>query len=213
MGGPTRELLVERRVASPEAVSRAEAAAERNGTRVCSELLAAGEASEGALVAVLSERHGWPGVDLSRSEIPAAALGLVPHRVALTDTILPLSTEGGRLHLAVADPDASAQVLDEVRFVTGMEISPYLAVAGSLRKAILEAYGGAHPGSTTWRGARASPGCAFAVTPPGEVTLPDGEEDVASFEEPLPEASDRAEDERHILVVDDEPEILSLIHI
>ena len=211
MGGPTRELLVERRVASPEAVSRAEAAAERNGTRVCSELLVAGEASEGALVAVLSERHGWPGVDLSRSEIPAAALGLVPHRVALTDTILPLSTEGGRLHLAVADPDASAQVLDEVRFVTGMEISPYLAVAGSLRKAILEAYGGAHPGSTTWRGARASPGCAFAVTPPGEVTLPDGEEDVASFEEPLPEASDRAEDERHILVVDDEPEIRVLV--
>ncbi len=231
MGRPTHELLVERGVASPEAVVRAEAAAEKGGTRLCSELLAAGEATEGALVAVLAERHGWPGVDLSRSEILADALRLVPPRVALADNILPLSTEGGRLHLAVADPDSGNRVLAEVRFVTGMEISPYVAVAGALRKAIVAAYDGLSRDVPAWRGTEATPGCGIAYSAPVELSLPEGDEviivvddddhgahaarhDVIVPDAPggLPEARpDLSGDARRILVVDDEPEIRTLL--
>ncbi|HET8733961.1 MAG TPA: response regulator [Anaeromyxobacteraceae bacterium] len=219
MGRPTHELLVERGVVSPEAVLRAETAAEQSGTRLCSELLAAGEATEGALVAVLGERHGWPGVDLSRSEISAAALALVPPRVALADNILPLSTEGGRLHLAVADPDGASKVLSEVRFVTGMEVSPYVAVAGALRKAIVDAYGSAGSGAAGWRGAAASPGCGLAVCRPAEASLPEGDEVIVVVDEPPPEEAlppgpepaDLAADARRVLVVDDEPEIRTLL--
>jgi DNA-binding response OmpR family regulator len=228
MGRPTHELLVERGVVSPEAVMRAEAAAAAGGTRLCSELLAAGEATEGALVAILAERHGWPGVDLSWSEILADALRLVPPRVALADNILPLSTEGGRLHLAVADPDSGNRVLAEVRFVTGMEVSPYVAVAGALRKAIVEAYDGLARGAPAWRGAAASPGCGVAYSTPVELSLPEGDEvivvvdDSGHTEGPglivpdapgeIPEtASDLARDARRILVVDDEPEIRALL--
>ena len=221
MGRPTHELLVERGVVTPEAVMRAESAAERSGTRLCSELLAAGEASEGALVAILAERHGWPGVDLSRSEILADALRLVPPRVALADNILPLSTEGGRLHLAVADPDSANRVLSEVRFVTGMEISPYVAVAGALRKAIVDAYGGLERGVPAWRGAEAAPGCGIAFSTPVELSLPDGdevlvvvdEEAQAAAPEPAasPEPADLSRETRRVLVVDDEPEIRNLL--
>lgn len=226
MGRPTHELLVERGVVSPDAVVRAEAAAERNGTRLCSELLAAGEATEGALVAILAERHGWPGVDLSRSEVLADALRLVPPRVALADSILPLSTEGGRLHLAVADPDSANRVLAEVRFVTGREISPYVAVAGALRKAIVDAYDGIARGASAWRGAGATPGCGIAYSTPVELSLPDGDEvlvvvdepaepvgpDESSLpDEPPPEPTDLSRAGRRILVVDDEPEIRTLL--
>ncbi len=219
MGRPTHELLVERGIVSPEAVLRAETAAERSGTRLCSELLAAGEATEGALVAVLAERHGWPGVDLSRSEISAEALALVPPRVALADNILPLSTEGGRLHLAVADPDGATRVLSEVRFVTGMEVSPYVAVAGALRKAIVDAYGKAEHGVKAWRGAEASSGCGLAVSTPVESPLPDGDEVIVVVDEAPPEpppAPEREPDDlaraaRRVLVVDDEPEIRTLV--
>ena len=234
MGRPTHELLVERGVVSPEVVVEAEAAAARNGTRLCSELLAAGAAAEGALVAVLAERHGWPGVDLSRSEIPSEALRLVPPRVALSDNILPLSTEGGRLHLGVADPDSANRVLAEVRFVTGMEISPYVAVAGALRKAIVDAYAGLERGGAAWRGAEASPGCGIAFSSPVELTLPDGDEVIVHVDEhaqeqdhlhadppaviippepqaPAAEPLDLARDSRRILVVDDEPEIRNLL--
>lgn len=228
MNRPTHELLVERGVASPEAVMRAEAAAEAGGTRLCSELLAAGAASEGALVAILAERHGWPGVDLSRTEILADALRLVPQRVALADNILPLSTEGGRLHLAVADPDGGNRVLAEVRFVTGMEISPYVAVAGALRKTIVDAYAGLANEAPSWRGAEASPGCGVAYSTPVELSLPEGDEVIVVVDEAPPGGSrdviipdapgelptpapDLSRDARRILVVDDEPEIRTLL--
>ncbi|HET8722612.1 MAG TPA: response regulator [Anaeromyxobacteraceae bacterium] len=224
MGRPTHELLVERGIVSPEAVVKAEARAAASGTRLCSELLAAGEASEGALVAILSERHGWPGIDLSRSEIAADALRVVPEAVALADGILPLSTDGGRIHLALADPDAADRVLAEVRFVTGMEVSPYVAVAGALRHATTGAYGALERGEATWRGAGAAPGCGLAVVHPPGIELPDGDEVVVEVEEGAAEegAAPGAADEpmepadlaggtRRILVVDDEPEIRTLL--
>jgi DNA-binding response OmpR family regulator len=231
---PTHELLVERGVVSPEAVVRAEATAARSGTKLCSNLLAAGEATEGALVAILSERHGWPGVDLSRSEISAEALRHVPTAVAFADGILPLSTEGGRLHLALSDPDGAERAIAEVRFVTGMEVSPYVAVAGALQAAIAEAYEGLAHGEPSWRGADASPGCGLAVTSPAERILPEGDEVVVLVDEevetgtsgdetlsvplarpsapassPIPLGS--GESARRILVVDDEPEIRTLL--
>jgi DNA-binding response OmpR family regulator len=235
VGRPTHELLVERGVVSPEAVVRAEATAARSGTKLCSNLLAAGEATEGALVAILSERHGWPGVDLSRSEISAEALRHVPTAVAFADGILPLSTEGGRLHLALSDPDGAERAIAEVRFVTGMEVSPYVAVAGALQAAIAEAYEGLEHGEPAWRGADASPGCGIAVANPAERMLPEGDEVIIVVDDgvqtgtdidetlsvPLakpPEAAGPAviplgtgESTRRILVVDDEPEIRTLL--
>ena len=238
MSRPTRELLVEHGIVSPEAVVRAEANAARSGTLLCSELLAAGEAAEGPLVAVLSERHGWPGVDLSHSEILAAALRNVPPAVALADGILPLSTEGGRLHLAVSAPDGADKAIAEVRFVTGMEVSPYVAVAGALRKAIRDAYDALERGAPAWRGAEAVPGCGIAVARPTERMLPEGDEVVVAIDdgveiEPLTERDETlsvpnpplpvvqagaaaiplgtGESTRRILVVDDEPEIRMLV--
>lgn len=234
MTRPTRELLVERGIVSPEAVVRAEAVAATSGTRLCSELLSAGEATEGALVSVLAERHGWPGVDLSRSEIVAQALRNVPPAVALADGILPLSTEGGRLHLALSAPDGADKVVAEVRFVTGMEVSPYVAVEGALRKAIREAYDGLAHGAPAWRGAEASPGAGIAVSRSAERILPEGDEVVVAVEgevegTPAPDETlsvpvpvppvvagvgaiplGIGESTRRILVVDDEPEIRML---
>jgi DNA-binding response OmpR family regulator len=233
VGRPTHELLVERGVVSPEAVVRAEATASRSGTKLCSALLAAGEATEGALVAILSERHGWPGVDLSHSEILAEALGHVPPAVALADGILPLSTEGGRLHLAVSAPDGAERVMAEVRFVSGMEVSPYVAVAGALEKAIQEAYDGLAMGEPAWRGAAGSPGCGIAVANPADRALPDEDEIIVAIEDevdveidtgtdrdetlsvpvvsPPPGPHGLGESTRRILVVDDEPEIRTLV--
>jgi DNA-binding response OmpR family regulator len=224
---PTHELLVERGVVSPEAVVRAEATAARSGTKLCSNLLAAGEATEGALVAILSEQHGWPGVDLSRSEISAEALRHVPTAVAFADGILPLSTEGGRLHLALSDPDVAERAIAEVRFVTGMEVSPYVAVAGALRAAIAEAYEAFEHGEPAWRGADASPGCGLAVASPAERILPEGDEVIVMVDEEVetgasgdetlsvprarPAAPGPGESARRILVVDDEPEIRTLV--
>jgi DNA-binding response OmpR family regulator len=165
---PIGRVLVERRVVTARAVEDAALAAPSSDSRLCSKLLDAGACDERDLASALAERHGVPGVDLSRSVLDLAPLDVVPQQVAEADAILPLSTEGGRLHLAVASPDASERLVAEVRFVTGLEVSIYVAVLAALREAIDGAYRARATGARLWRGEAApldaAPG--LSILPP-----------------------------------------------
>ena len=184
MSATTRDLLLARGAVSPEALARAEGEAARTGWPLLDQILSLGEADEHALVAVLAEEHGVPGVDLSRSAIATDALALVPRPVCEADAMLPLSTEGGRLHLALAAPADAARILAEVRFVTGMEVSPYVALETSLRQATSAAYEALEGGLPEWRGPAADPGASrLAVVLPGDRTLPEGDEVIAEVAE------------------------------
>ncbi len=220
-------LLVERGVVDRAAI---EAAALHAGgdDRLCSKLLEAGACDEGELASALAVRHGIPGVDLSRTVVDCAALELVPQAVAEGDLILPLSTDGGRLHVAVASPERADRVVAEVRFVTGRDVSPYVAVLSALRAAITGAYEAQARGAAVWRGAAAPADAGPVVAArPGEPAGEDVEDlpelspdDLLSEDvEPEIEVADvTGEGEvvhavsvragpRRILVVDDEPAI------
>jgi DNA-binding response OmpR family regulator len=222
------EIIVQRGIASRAAVEEASVAAQAAGERLCSRLLSARLCDERALVGALAAHLGQPAIDLSRSAVDLATLQFVPRAVAEADLVLPLSTEGGRIHLAVDSAARAAQALAELRFVTGREVSTYVAVLGSLQEAITQAYDARERGEETWRGAAAGPG-------PGrlEVVLPDaepvllGDDDV----ELLPPEADDADIEivdaadegqvvasvrvapgpSRVLVVDDEPAIRLLV--
>ena len=185
----TGELLVQRGAVAPTVLAKAEAAAKKAGGKLCSQLLAMKACDEQVLAQVLAEKHGLPGVDLSHSVVPLEALDRVPRPVAEADVILPLSLEGDRLHLAMASPRDGDKILDEVRFVTGMEVSPYIAVLGALQAAIAAAYDAREKGEAFWRGAKAGAGLAHAA-----VMLPGGgvEEvvEVPDEVEPLVEADE-----------------------
>src|SRR6266536_2193071 len=92
---------------------------------------------------------------VERGVVDCAAIELVPQAVAEGDLILPLSTDGGRLHVAVASPERADRVVAEVRFVTGRDVSPYVAVLSALRAAITGAYEAQARGAAVWRGAAA----------------------------------------------------------
>jgi DNA-binding response OmpR family regulator len=220
----TGDILVERGLATREEIDEAMRKGQERLEPLCSRLLASG-VSEAALASVQSERHGVPGVDLSRTAIALDVLDLVPRGVAEGDLILALSTEGGRLHLAMARP-SDERVLSEVRFVTGREVSPYVAVRSSLAAAVASAYDGREAGKKLWCGADAGPGGPYlaAVVPGGD--LVEGElaeaELVDGGDEPLAEAEieiqvadeprpDRPGGRAVVLVVDDEPEIRQLV--
>ncbi len=165
----TGQLLLERGAVAKDVLEKALAAAEKGGGRLCSQLLAMRACDEAVLARVLAEKHGVPGVDLSRSVIALEVMDWVPRPVAEADGILPLSLEGGRLHIALAAPRDSDRILAEVRFVTGLEVSPYIAVQGALARAIKVAYAARAKGETVWRGAAAGPGPAQV-----SVVLPEG---------------------------------------
>ncbi|HET8542661.1 MAG TPA: response regulator [Anaeromyxobacter sp.] len=185
------------------------------GEPLCTRLLALG-LDEADLASVLSEKHGVPGVDLSRTAIPTDLLDLVPRAVAEGDLILPVSLEGDRLHLAMARP-ADERILAEVRFVTGREVSPYVACRGALLRAIGEAYEARARNAALWRGKASASG-----SPHLEVLVPYAEE-VVEADQPIPddEVVIEVEPAVHeapqrtggplVLAVDDEPEIRTLV--
>ena len=165
------DMLIQRGAVSEEMVKEALRRAAKGGGRLGSQLLDMGACDEQDLAKVLAEKHGVPGVDLSRSVILAATLKLIPRAVAETDLMLALSVEGDRLHVAVPSPSEGGRAIAEVRFVTGREVSPYIAVTSALQRAITQAYDAVDRGEPGWRGsatsASASP--SFAVhQPPGE---------------------------------------------
>jgi DNA-binding response OmpR family regulator len=224
------QLLVQRGAVSAEVVEKAVRLAAKEGGRLCSKLLEIGACDESDLVAVLADKHGVPGVDLSRTIISVDVLDLVPHAVARSDRVFPLSVEGGRLHLAVASPSEGGKTLAEVRFVTGREISSYIAVSAALERSIEEAYTAAARGDATWRG-RSAPDSdppRVAVSLPGGEPLELGDDDIEGLEasaemlgsgteiridpeddEPL-DSRKGSTGRKRVLVVDDEPEIRML---
>ena len=215
----TGELIVGRGLATQELVDAAEREARARGEPLCSRLLALG-LEEGELASVLAERHGVPGVDLSHTAVPLDLLDLVPRVVAEGDLLLPLSADGGRIHLAMARP-WDDRVIAEVRFVTGREVSPYAALRGALLRAIAEAYEERARGATVWRGRSCASAAPFLVPvlaglePIAEAEqeaelIPDAE--IVIEVEPDAEAAPAAAREAPlVLVVDDEPEIRQLV--
>ena len=115
------------------------------------------------LVSAMSEHLGIPGVDLSRTAIDLSVLDSIPRPVAESDLVLPLSVEGGRLHVAVSAGAESFDVLEELRFITGQEVSHYAALPAPLEQAIGAAYDAKDRGETMWRGAELPPDCGAVL--------------------------------------------------
>jgi DNA-binding response OmpR family regulator len=133
-------ILYERGILDDATLEEAIASAETSEVRFLARLLAERRCDEADLVAALAQSSGLPGIDLSRSALALEPLDLVPRAVAETDLILPLSTEGGRLHLALLSPEGASRATDEVRFITGMEVSTFVAIGGTLEMTISAAY-------------------------------------------------------------------------
>jgi len=177
--------LVKSGVLPAEAAARA-LAATHDGD-VASAALRLGLASEGALVRVLAELHGCPGVDLSRSVVPTANLDVVAHGFCRQRRILPVSVGKAEVVLAMADPEDYG-LADELRFVTGRKVLRYAAVPAAIERAIDGLVRERQRFAPAWRGAEApslpDPSAAWVgvVHPPrklGEgIELPEASETI-----------------------------------
>ena len=163
---PIARLLTERNTL-PEAVIRRAQSQSATLSAFLGTILDAG-VPEVDLVAVMAEHLGIPGVDMSRTSIDLSVLDTLPRPVAESDIVLPLSMEGSRLHVAVNAAAENFDVLEELRFITGQEVSPYAAMPAALEQAITAAYDAKENGQSVWRGVAADPAAAtsFAAVVP-----------------------------------------------
>jgi CheY-like chemotaxis protein len=183
--------LVREGVLTPDAVTRALDAA-RDGD-VASAALRLGLAPEAALVRVLARLEGFPGIDLSRSVVPASNLRLVPPNRCRERGVLPVWIGEREVVLAMVDPRDRA-ALNEFRLLAGRRVLPYVAVRAAIYQVLYALVRGQIP---VWRGpgAPALPdpeaawvGVVRGVEPVESVELPDVDEgmELISVAETMP---------------------------
>ena len=131
------KILLRQKALSADELERA--LAENKGGRLASRLAAAGAITDVAALKALSEQHGIPGVDLGQLCLKLEDLELLPREIAEKHLILPVLVREDRLFVAMANP-REKKVLDELEFVTGKKVYPYVALEGPLSAVIEEAY-------------------------------------------------------------------------
>jgi DNA-binding response OmpR family regulator len=152
-------ILLQRKLVTPEGLEELLQRQRTDGTRLASAAAESGRVNPAELLSALSEQQGLPAVDLRRVRIPLASLELVPLEIARQHLVLPLVVKDERLFLAMADPD-NKRVIDEIEFVTGKRIFPYVALHGALREVLEAAYAARDQGEWLYQGPLATQGTA-----------------------------------------------------
>jgi DNA-binding response OmpR family regulator len=148
------KILLRQRALSPEQLDKA--LADKKGGRLASRLTADGTISDISALKALSEQHGIPGIDLGQICLKLETLDLLPREIAERQLILPVLMREDRLFVATANP-RERKVLDELEFVTGKRVYPYVALEAPLEHVIEEAYGKKARGETYYVGPRCPP--------------------------------------------------------
>lgn len=150
---PIGRILLKRRLISPEELDKQLEGqrSARDGVPLASRLASSGVVSETEVLRALSEQFGVPGIDLNQLALSLEHLNLVPREVAESSRVLPVLVRDDRLFLAMANPE-DKRVIDELEFVTGRKIYPYVAVTTTLEKMIRDAYDAKEAGRTAFAG-------------------------------------------------------------
>src|SRR5678815_334895 len=140
MSAKLGEILVRENLISPQHLREALDYQREHGGRLGFNLVKLGLISDDMITAVLSRQYGIPSVNLDLFNIDPAVIGLIPQDVAQKHSVLPLSRVGATLTLAMVDP-TNVFAMDDVKFMTGLNVEPVVVAEGSVQQAIAKYYG------------------------------------------------------------------------
>lgn len=110
------------------------------GGRLGTNLIELGFLSENELTQFLSQKLRIPSIQASDlEEIGPAVIQLVPREVAQKYHVVPIRRERSVLSVALLDP-TDLEVIDELRFITGCDIKPYVASEARIQYALEQHY-------------------------------------------------------------------------
>jgi len=133
------DLLLREGLITQEQLSKALQEQRQSGTRVGYNLVKLGFVKETDLTRMLARQHKMPAVDLSKFQVDSRIAKLIPGELALKHNVLPLKRDGRTLTVAMSDP-ATMSVLDDIKFITRLDIFPVIAGEFTLRNAIEKFY-------------------------------------------------------------------------
>jgi type IV pilus assembly protein PilB len=139
MSAKLGEILVRENLISSQQLREALEYQRTSGGRLGSNLVSLGMISDDVITAVLSRQYGVPSINLELFQIEDETIKLISQEVALKYSVLPISKVGATLTLAMADP-TNVFAMDDIKFMTGLNVEPVIASEASLVVAISKYY-------------------------------------------------------------------------
>ncbi len=134
------ELLLREKRITPVQLQEALARQRSNGGRLGLSLVKLGLVKDDEITQVLSRQYGVPAIALGSFELDQAVVRLVPVETAIKYLVIPVARSGTALTLAMADP-TNVFAMDDIKFMTGLQIEPVVASEMALRESIARYYG------------------------------------------------------------------------
>ncbi|MFL5329646.1 MAG: GspE/PulE family protein [Gemmataceae bacterium] len=138
--GTFADILIQRKVLSPDQVEEAQGLASSTGTKLQDALIKLNYASLKEVMSSIAEFHNMSFVDLTDVQIPTSVIEMVPESVARENTVVPLSHENNALQIVVANPE-DIETLDKLRFILNKDVQPVLADREQINETINRHYG------------------------------------------------------------------------
>ncbi|MBI3625243.1 MAG: type IV-A pilus assembly ATPase PilB [Candidatus Rokubacteria bacterium] len=133
------DLLVNEGLISQEQLQRALSEQKGSNEKLGTILVRLGSIHEDQLIGFLSRQYGIPSITLSQLDIDPDVVKLVPAQIARKYEVLPVKRTGNALTLAMADP-TNVFALDDVAFMTNLQVLPVVASQGAIRQTIERIY-------------------------------------------------------------------------
>ncbi len=140
MGLKLGDMLVQSGLITKEQLDTALVEQKKSGTKLGSSLIALGFITEDAITQFLGKQLNLPTVNLSSAELDPQVLKLIPAEIAQKFQVLPIKKSGRILMLAMSNA-ADVFTMENIAFLTGMEVKPVVCAETSLEKALDKYYG------------------------------------------------------------------------
>jgi type IV pilus assembly protein PilB len=139
MSAKLGEVLIKEGLITPQQLKEALDYQRAHGGRLGSILVSLGMVQDEAITAVLSRQYGVPAVNLDLFDVDPNAVRLLPEETARKYMVMPLARNGSTMTLAMVDP-ANVFAIDDIKFMTGLNIEQVVVSELSLERALARYY-------------------------------------------------------------------------
>jgi len=133
VGGRIGDILVAAGKISPEQLEEALALQRENRREIGQVLLSLGYIGKADLARALAGRLRLEYAEITEKDVDRAAASLVDPRVLRKHGAMPLRLEGGRLVVAMSEPN-NFFALEDIRMISGYPVTPVVAVRDEIQK-------------------------------------------------------------------------------
>ncbi|NLV49049.1 MAG: Flp pilus assembly complex ATPase component TadA, partial [Clostridiaceae bacterium] len=135
------DILIESGLLKPEQLEEALAQQkDNNGKKLGDILIDSGVLTDRQIMKALEYQSRIPYVELNDIRIDDTAPGLISEDIAKKNVLMPIAFEGDQLVVVMNDP-LDIVAIDEIRYITGREISPRISTKKQIVTAIEANYG------------------------------------------------------------------------